>query len=97
MTDPLATVAIVVDPAFGDQVRALPHEMPVWIVDTPTNRDVARRFWPNGPESGTRSSVSTFVSAAGESPEAACVRILPTVDMHHNELAPCPPYSAVQV
>ena len=97
MTDQRATVVIVVDPAFGERIRALAPEIPVWVVDTPVNRAAAQRFWPNGPEHGTRVDITTFIARAGESPERVCMGVLPTVDLHHNELSQSPPYSAVEV
>ncbi len=97
MTDQRATVAIVVDPAFGERIRALAPEMPVWVVDTPVNRAAAQRFRPNGPDHGARRDITTFIARAGESPEDACMGILPTVDLHHNDLSQSSPYSAVEV
>jgi hypothetical protein len=94
--DPLTTVAIVVDPAFGDQIRDLPPQMPVWVLDTPINRQAAHRFWPDGAEASSGRNITTFIGG-DESAEDSCIRILPTVDTHHNALAQKPPYSAIEV
>jgi len=38
-------VYIVVDLEFGEKLAELERGVPVWIVDTPTNKPVAQRFW----------------------------------------------------
>ncbi|HKY29322.1 MAG TPA: hypothetical protein VJM12_15385 [Pyrinomonadaceae bacterium] len=45
MTESNATVAIVVDPDFGERLLSLANEMPVWIADTSTNRIIAESLW----------------------------------------------------
>jgi hypothetical protein len=47
MTD---TVAVVLDPAFGDNLGALARRMHVWIMDSPTNVNAATQLRDGGLE-----------------------------------------------
>jgi hypothetical protein len=90
-----AVVGLVVDSEWGERVRELAARMPVWVVDTPANRAAVTALREEA--SDRYASVTTFRSTAAETPEQACIRILPTLDTHHNELAQTPPYSAVEI
>jgi hypothetical protein len=91
------TVGVIVDPTFGERLRDLPAEMPVWVRDTPINRDFVKQCRLPSVEARAVRSITSFVSRADASPEQACIGILQAVDMHHNQWAQQPPYSAVAV
>lgn len=91
--DAETTVAIVVDRSFGDRLLGLAPRMPVWIVDTPTNRGPAQSI-----RAGDRARViTTFVDAPSESVEALLIGVLSTIDLHHGALSQDPPYSVLRV
>jgi hypothetical protein len=93
---PNETVAIVVDCCFGPRLAELTSRgMAVWVSDTSDNRVFVEELLslPHAPGP----NLTTFKAYAEESPEEALIRILPTVDIHHNELAGDPPYRAVEV
>jgi hypothetical protein len=98
MSESRYTVAIVVDPMFGEQLAMLAERLHVWVVDTPPNRVVAERLWAaaSGRHNLDR-GVTTFRVNATESPEAWCAGILSAVDLHHGAYAHDPPYSAIEV
>ena len=92
-----ATVAVVVDCCFGERLSDLACSgMPLWVMDTSDNRVFLEdlRQANAAPRAG---GITTFKVSASESPEDAFIRILPTVDMHHNHLAGDPPYTAIEV
>jgi hypothetical protein len=88
-------VALVVDPECGQRIREIAARMPAWVVDTPTNRRAVRALRDEAAAGSAR--LTTFRSAPDETPEEACIQILPTLDLHHGELSQDPPYSAVEV
>ena len=42
-------VYVVVDREFGEKLAQLERRVPVWIVDTLTDKPVAQRFWNEHP------------------------------------------------
>lgn len=74
------SVVIVVAPDFGERLPALARRCDVWIVDSPANRAAAEACWSKRGESRT---VTVFDATRDESPEAATLRILDMVELHH--------------
>jgi len=72
------SVAVVVDPAFGERLASVAECSPVWIADTPINRAAAERCWESSATS-REVDVTTFKVATGESSEGWCADILPTI------------------
>jgi hypothetical protein len=100
MEDPAYTVALVVDPDFGNRLGALALEMPVWVADTPTNRAAAEILWkrtPVGISHAARGAITTFQVRVGESPSAWAIEILGDIDLHHGEFSHTPGYSVLEV
>ena len=91
------TVAIVVDPAFGDQLPALAARVPVWIADTPVNRAAAERSWQADEPMPRPTGVTTFRITEKTSPEEWCASILGTVIEHHGEYSQHPPVSVLEI
>lgn len=80
---PREIVTIIVDPAFGYGLRALPDASPVWIADTATNRPAAEQLWQEHPNRTHRNGITTFVIDPSAAPDQWCVSILDDVDLHH--------------
>src|SRR6185503_3152408 len=90
------TVAIVVDSCFGERlVELVSSGTPVWALDTADNRLFLEDHHPSGQPPSGPGRVTTFTASLKESPEETFIRILSAVDLHHNDLAGDPPYSAV--
>jgi len=53
-------VSVVVDREFGEQLATLAPGVPVWIVDTPTNKAVAKRLWKERPHDNSLTGITTF-------------------------------------
>jgi len=94
VTESHATVAIVVDPDFGDRLLSLANQMPVWIADTPTNHMCVESIWSD--DDSKRTNVTTFRVTDGEASDW-CRMILPQVDSHHGQYSQSPAYRAVEV
>jgi hypothetical protein len=89
-----ATVAIVVDPDFGDRLLALASQMPVWIADTPANHTCAESLWSSDAQKQT--NVTTFRVTGGDAADW-CRMILAQIDLHHGEHSQSPPYRSIEV
>jgi hypothetical protein len=86
-----SSVAIVVDPDFGDRLPSLADQMSVWIADTPTNRTVAESLW-----SHAGSNITTF-RVVGDDATEWCRAILPQVELHHGEYSQSPAFDSIEV
>jgi hypothetical protein len=91
MSESNSTVAIVVDPAFGDRLSSLADQMPVWIADTPRNRPIAELL-----RSHAGSNITTF-RVAGDDAAEWCRAILPHVELHHGKYSQSPPFDSIEV
>lgn len=93
---PSYTVAVVLDCCFGPRLLDLASRAEaVWVSDTSDNRVFVEEC--RSQARTHRPGITTFKVAADETPEDAFVRILPTVDTHHNELAADGTYTALEV
>lgn len=85
---------LVIDPCFGDQLRNLAMNVPLWIVESPINKAAL-----DCPETGPARLryVTTFPVTKVEAPQESILRIAGSLDQHHNELAQDPPYDALDI
>ena len=89
-------VYVVVDPAFGEKLALLPPGSPIWIVDTPANKAVAKRLWSERPERSHLDGITTF-RVSSDSPEENLLGELATIDLHHGSYSSDPPYNTLEV
>jgi hypothetical protein len=90
-------VYIVVDREFGEQLAELERGVPVWIVDTPTNKTVVQRLWNEHPQEGHLTGITTFNDLKSSSPEDISLTELDTIDLHHRSYSADPPYTVIEV
>lgn len=94
------TVALVVDPTFGEQLGRLASRLHTWAVGSPVNRSVAENFWASEPqpyEHNIERGITTFNATPGCTPEELCAEMVSTVDQHHDEQSHDPGYSILEV
>ena len=91
MTSP---VALVLDPAFGDRLLLLAHQMPVWIVSSEENERAVARARRS---LGGAANITTLLTAGDESGDRACLRGLYEIDEHHGPKSSGEPYDKVLV
>ena len=99
MTSPY-TVALVLDPNFGDRLNPVAERIHTWAVDSPINRAVAEKMWAARTDQSKYSiekGITVFNFNPGANPEFWCKEILDTLDHHHNEMSHDPGYSILQV
>lgn len=77
------SVALVLDPVFGDRVIALARQMPVWVVSSQINDKTAsfvRKNFDDG-------RITTLHQRPGESSADCLVRAMYAIDEHHGEVS----------
>ncbi len=100
MSDFARSVALVVDPEYGQRLEALAVEMPVWVADTPTNRVAAEALWRRASASISHTSpgaITTFKVDANDSPPLWALSVLGEIDLHHGENSQTPAYNVLEV
>ncbi|MGH9496351.1 MAG: hypothetical protein ACRD3B_15230, partial [Candidatus Sulfotelmatobacter sp.] len=90
-------VFVVLDREYGERLSQLVETSPVWIVDTPQNRAVAKGIWSVEPGRSHLDGVTTFKTADDSSAEDALLQELETIDLHHGVYSANPPYTVVEV
>jgi hypothetical protein len=90
-------VYVVVDREFGEKLSELEQGVPVWIVDTPTNRPVARRLWNERPDENHLTGITTFNDSNSSSPEEMLLHHLDTIERHHGSDSTEVPYTVIEV
>jgi|SRR5579862_3481140 len=81
-------VALVFDPGYGEQLRALADDMSVWIIGSPPNVAVAKDIWRQHSES--RHMVTTFEPSTFES-------LMDNIELHHGHYSQTPPFQDLEV
>ena len=90
-------VYVVVDREFGELLAAIEPGAPVWIVDTPTNKAVAKRLWTERPQENHSTGITTFDTDESSSPEDVLLDELDTIDLRHGAYSADPPYTVLEV
>jgi len=75
-------VAIVLDPKYPE-LDQLVNEMPIWAVDSVSNRTTAKRLWEIHGSADAHQGITLFKVADERDAEANCIRIIGQVDLHH--------------
>ena len=90
-------VYVVVDRNFGERLVELPPSVPVWIVDTPSNKPVAQRLWKERPNETHLTGITTFNDMESSSPEELLIEELDSIDLHHGAHSADPPYTVLEI
>jgi hypothetical protein len=90
-------VIVIVDRAFGKQLESIARGVPVWIVDSPSNRASVEKVWREYPEPSHLRGITIFTSPEGVSAERSLLGQLDTIDLHHGAYSADPPYSVLEV
>jgi hypothetical protein len=90
-------VYVIVDPDFREKLAQLERGVPVWIVDSLTNKPVVQRFWNARPNESHLTGITTFHNMDALSPEDMLLRQLDTIELHHGPYSANPAYSVIEV
>jgi hypothetical protein len=91
------SVSVVLDRHFGQRVRDLLEAGPVWIVDSPANRDSAEKLWAEFPERDHLNGVTLFKAPADQDSARVLIEEMQTIDMHHGVYSANPAYTVIRV
>jgi hypothetical protein len=91
------SVSVVLDREFGQRVRELLEAGPVWIVDSPANRDSAQKIWAEFPERDHLDGVTVFKTPADHDAAQVLIDEMQTIDMHHGVYSADPAYTVIHV
>jgi hypothetical protein len=90
-------VIVVVDRAYGEQLESITRGIPVWIIESPTNRAFVEKVWREYPEPSHLKGITIFNSPEDASAERSLLDQLDTIDLHHGAYSSDPPYSELEV
>jgi len=96
----LHTIALIVDPAYGERLRAVAAGVRhAWVVTSDANDAAVERIWQDSRAartSGDEGGVTKFDRHGGDR-ESWCERILDAIDDHHGSHALDRGYAALDV
>lgn len=78
-------VALILDKNYGDKLKKLCVDMPVWVVNSPENDCIINALRTDC--SCQNLQATTFPLKEGEPRFHACERIIESLDQHYNEYA----------
>jgi hypothetical protein len=91
------SVSIVLDRSYGSLLRELIEAGPVWVVNSPANREFTQQLWAAAPTNGHLEGVTLFKASEDRAAEQMLVDWMDTIDLHHGVYSADPPYTAVRV
>ena len=89
-------VCVVVDRNFGERLAQVAVGVPVWIVDTSSDKDAIRRIWNANPTQDHLSGVTSFSDMESASAEELFLMEIETIDLHHGAYSADPPYPLIE-
>jgi hypothetical protein len=90
-------VYVVVDTHYGERLRDLSADEPIWIIDSEENHSVIQTLWNERKGSSHLDGITSFKYDSKGNPEDWFVNELATIDLHHGEFSHDPPYSVLEV
>jgi hypothetical protein len=91
------SVSIVVDRDYGQRLHVLVQSGPVWIVESPTNREASQQVWNSSPSRTHLDGVTLFKTTETSSPEEMLIGSMAAIELHHGVYSADPPYTAICV
>jgi hypothetical protein len=90
------SVSVVLDRKFGSRISELLEDGPVWVVDSPINRDSAEKAWAEFTKHNHLNGVTVF-TATERDPSQTLIYEMPTIDLHHGVYSADPAYTIIRV
>jgi hypothetical protein len=97
LTSKIGSVLVIVDPAFGEKLRAVPAGQPVWIVMSSANEPVVRSLWANQASPDHLTEITGFRFNEHVSAEDRFLAELGAIDLHHGPYSSPSPYTEIAV
>lgn len=77
---PIQTVALVLDPEYGENLKNIAARASVWVIDSPANKCFAQSIWAMCPNSDH--TVTTFIKK-GVFDDSCLEDLMDNVELHH--------------
>jgi hypothetical protein len=87
-------VALVLDPDYGERLRELATQMAVRIIDSPTNKAVARELWERNPNA--EHMITTFKEPSVRA-ETCSEGLMENIELHHGHHSQTPALRELEV
>lgn len=87
------SVALVLNPNFGDQLSDLSKKMPIWIISTPANDEAVKLARQNF----NQIEITTLYLRPNEMPSDLLARAIYDIEEHHGATSKTNPYITLQV
>jgi hypothetical protein len=95
--DQSTRVLIILDPDYGDRLRAVSPGRPIWIELSPANEPVVRALWASQPGQHYRTGITGMKFIPEIAPEENLLAQLATIDLHHGPYSSDTPYAELEV
>lgn len=86
-------VYVITDLAFGERLRAVPQDIPVWVVESDCNDFIARSLWAADP----KSLLTVFTPKRQASRNEQFLSVIEAVELHHGHFSSQTPYLILEV
>lgn len=90
-------VSVVLDPEFGERIGELLETGPVWVLDSPANRDSAQKIWLKSPYPDQLTGVTVFKGSGDHNPAQMLINELETIDLHHGVYSTTHPFTVIRI
>ena len=97
MAEVLGKVVLVLEPEYGKKIIQVATDSHVWVVDTPSNRAAAEKYWKQNATPQARLGITTFKFSPDASRLETFLAILETVHLHHAGYSANPAYSELEI
>jgi hypothetical protein len=79
------SLIVVLDPDYSDRLESVIAHAPVWIVDTPSNKEACQRIWKRQPHSDHREigAITSFGAGSEDNLSEGLFDVLPQLETHH--------------
>ncbi|MTK63019.1 MAG: hypothetical protein F8N15_00350 [Methanobacterium sp.] len=90
-------VLIVLDPNFGERLKEIWRDQPVWIVMSSVNDPVIQSIWADSPGQSHLTGVTGMPCYESRGAEGCFLAYLDDIDLHHGPYSTKTPYTALKV
>lgn len=90
-------VHVVLESTYGERLRELAQDEPVWVVESEMNHPVIIALRQERKGRSHLDGITSFEDDASISPQEQFISMLSTIDLHHGDYSHEPPYSVLDV
>ncbi|MDQ7248741.1 hypothetical protein [Dongia sedimenti] len=88
---------IILDPEFGERLRAMQPGIPIWIELSPTNEPTVRALWVEHPEPSHLLGITGLKFEPSVRAEERLLGNMDMIELHHGPHSASEPYTELEV